>query len=284
MSELALRDGATRSPGRPAPGRPASGRPASGRPRSARVSALVMIGRSLRLSCRNTDALITALILPVMIMLLFVYLFGGAIHTGTAYVNYVVPGVLVLCAGFGSALTAVRVCDDMTGGIVDRFRSMDVGGTAFLAGQVAASAVRNAVSTVLVLGVALAIGFRPHAGAVGWLAAGGVLLAFIVAVSWLAALIGLAAGSPEAANGATFVVLFLPYASSGFVPIGTMPAWLRGFARDQPATPVIESLRAHLMGTPAGTSNWLALAWCGGILAVSAVAAAVLFQRRASGS
>jgi ABC-2 type transport system permease protein len=250
------------------------------RPLSPLSGGLVMIGRALRLSRRNVDALVTALVLPIMIMLLFVYLFGGAIHVGTAYVNYVVPGVLVLCAGFGSALTAVRVCDDMTGGIVDRFRSMNVGGVAFLAGHVVASAVRNAVSTVLVLGVALAIGFRPHADVAGWLVAIGVLLAFIVAISWLSAVIGLLAGSPDAANGATFLVLFLPYASSGFVPIDTMPTWLRGFASHQPATPVINSVRAHLMSTPAGSSTWQALAWCGGILAVSAAASAVAFQRR----
>jgi ABC-2 type transport system permease protein len=241
---------------------------------------LIMIGRALRLSSRNVEAMITALALPVMIMLLFVYLFGGAIHTGTAYVSYVVPGVLVLCAGFGSALTAVRVCEDMTGGIVDRLRSMDVGGVAFLTGHVVASAVRNAVSSVLVLGVAFAIGFRPHAGPLGWLIAAGVLMAFIVAISWLSAVIGLLAGSPEAASGATFVVLFLPYASSGFVPIDTMPTWLRGFAAHQPATPVIDSVRSHLLATPAGSSTWQALAWCAGILLVSATAAAITFQRR----
>ena len=243
---------------------------------------MVMTGRALRLNWRNIDALLTALILPVMMMLLFVYLFGGAIHVGTAYVNYVVPGVLVLCAGFGSALTAVRVCTDMTDGIVDRFRSMNIGGVAFLTGHVVASVVRNAISTGLVLGVAYAIGFRPHAGATGWLVAGGVLLAFILAISWLAAVIGLLAGSPDAANGATFAVLFLPYASSGFVPIATMPTWLRGFARHQPATPVIDSVRSHLMLLPAGNSTWIALAWCGGILAVSAAASAYLFQRRAA--
>ena len=243
---------------------------------------MVMTGRALRLNWRNIDALLTALILPVMLMLLFVYLFGGAIHVGTAYVNYVVPGVLVLCAGFGSALTAVRVCTDMTDGIVDRFRSMNIGGVAFLTGHVVASVVRNTISTLLVLGVAFAIGFRPHAGAAGWLVAGGVLLAFILAISWLSAVIGLLAGSPDAANGATFAVLFLPYASSGFVPIATMPTWLRGFARHQPATPVIDSVRSHLMSLPDGSSTWIALAWCGGILVVSAAASAYLFQRRAA--
>jgi ABC-2 type transport system permease protein len=246
------------------------------------TAPMIMTGRALRLNWRNVDALITALILPVMLMLLFVYLFGGAIHVGTAYVNYVVPGVLVLCAGFGSALTAVRVCTDMTDGIVDRLRSMNVGGVAFLTGHVVASLVRNTISTLLVLGVAFAIGFRPHAGVTGWLVATGVLLAFILAISWLSAVIGLLAGSPDAANGATFIVLFLPYASSGFVPIDTMPTWLRGFARNQPTTPVIDAVRAHLMSLPAGNSTWLALAWCGGILVVATAASAYLFQRRAA--
>jgi ABC-2 type transport system permease protein len=250
------------------------------------TAPMIMTGRALRLNWRNVDALITALILPVMLMLLFVYLFGGAIHVGTAYVNYVVPGVLVLCAGFGSALTAVRVGTDMTEGIVDRLRSMDVGGVAFLTGHVVASLVRNTISTLLVLGVAFAIGFRPHAGVTGWLVTAGVLLAFILAISWLSAVIGLLAGSPDAANGATFIVLFLPYASSGFVPISTMPTWLRGFARNQPDTPVIDAVRSHLMTShlmsPSGNSTWLALAWCGGILVVSAAVSAVLFQRRAA--
>ncbi len=129
-----------------------------------------MIGRSLRMSRRNVDALITSLMLPVMLMLLFVYLFGGAIQTGTRYVTYVVPGVLLLCAGFGASMTAVSVSHDMAEGIIDRFRSMDVGGTAVIAGHVVASVARNLVSTALVLGIAFAIGFRPHAGAGEWLA------------------------------------------------------------------------------------------------------------------
>jgi ABC-2 type transport system permease protein len=215
-----------------------------------------------------------------MLMLLFVYLFGGAIDTGTEYVTYVVPGVILLCAGFGSATTAVTVSQDMTGGIVDRFRSMDVGGAAILAGHVAASALRNAASTVLVFAVAFAIGFRPHAAPLDWLAAIGIVLAFVLAVSWLAAAIGLIAKSPEAANGFTFVIMFLPYASSAFVPVDTMPSWIQGFALHQPVTPVIESLRGLLLGTPVGSNPWTALAWCAGIMAVSVAAAGVLFRRR----
>jgi len=150
-----------------------------------------MAGRCLRLTRRNLEVLLTSLMLPVMLMLLFVYLFGGAIQTGTRYVTYVVPGVLLLCAGYGASLTAVSVSHDMAGGIIDRFRSMDVAGAAVLAGHVAASVARNAASTVLVFGVAFLIGFRPSAGPLDWLAAAGFLLLFILAVSWLSAAIGL---------------------------------------------------------------------------------------------
>jgi ABC-2 type transport system permease protein len=244
--------------------------------------SLTMVGRSLRLTMRTPDALLTSLMLPVMLMLLFVYLFGGAIQTGTRYVTYVVPGVLLLCAGFGAATTAVSVSQDMTGGIIDRFRSLDVAGASILAGHVAASVARNLASTVLVFGVAFLIGFRPDAQPLDWLAAGGVLLAFMLAISWLSAAVGLLARSPEAAGAFTFVMAFVPYPSSAFVPIDTMPSWLHGFAEHQPVTPVIETLRGLLLGTPVGTSAWLALAWCGAILAASVAVAGVLFRRRTS--
>lgn len=244
--------------------------------------SMTMVGRSLRLSRRNIEVLLTSLTLPVILMLMFVYLFGGAIETGTEYVSYVVPGVLVLCAGFGSATTAVSVSQDMTNGVMDRFRSLDVSGAAVLSGHVAASVVRNAASTVLVFGVAFLIGFRTDTDLFGWLAAGGILLLFILAISWLAALVGLLAKSPEAANGFTFFLMFLPYASSAFVPIDTMPAWLQGFSRHQPVTPVIESVRGLLAGTPVGNSPLLAIIWCVGILVVSAGLSAVVFRRRTS--
>jgi ABC-2 type transport system permease protein len=199
------------------------------RPRSSTVlgDAATMVGRSIRLSRRNLEVLLVSLMLPILLMLMFVYLFGGAIETGTAYVSYVVPGVLVLCAGFGSATTAVSVSQDMTNGIMDRFRSLDVSGAAVLSGHVAASVVRNAASTVLVFGLAFLIGFRSDASLLDWLAAGGILLMFILAISWLAAMVGLLARSPEAANGFTFFLMFLPYASSAFVPIDTCPAGSR---------------------------------------------------------
>jgi ABC-2 type transport system permease protein len=242
--------------------------------------ALTLSGRCLRLSRRNPEALLTALMLPVMLMLLFVYLFGGAIDTGTKYVTYVVPGLLLLCAGYGSSVTSVSVSADMAGGIVDRLRSLDVGGAAVLAGHVTASVVRNAVSTVVVLAVGIAIGFRPHASPLDWIGAAAVLGLFVLALSWLSAVIGLVARTPEGASGFTFFVMFLPYPSSAFVPVDTMPSWIQGVAAHQPVTPVIETIRSLLLGTPAGSSPWQALAWCAGILAASVAAAAVLFRRR----
>ena len=249
-------------------------------PPSSLTRSLTLAVRCLRLSRRNLDALLTSLMLPVILLLLFVYLFGGAIETGGEYVTYVVPGVLLLCAGFGSSLTSVSVSHDMTGGIIDRFRALDVPGAAILAGHVAASVARNAISTVLVFAVAFLIGFRPDAGVLDWLAAIGITFAFVVAISWLSAAIGLLARSPEAASGFTFVVMFLPYASSAFVPIDTMPSWIQGFARHQPITPTIESLRGLLLGQPVGNDPWIALAWCAGIVAASIAASGVLFRLR----
>ncbi len=244
--------------------------------------ALTLAGRCLRLSRRNPDALLTSLLLPVILMLIFVELFGGALSAGgrTSYATYVVPGVLVLCAGFGASITAVSVSQDMLGGLVDRLRSLDVGGAAVLAGHVVASVTRNAASTLLVIGVALLLGFHPHAGPLGWLAAAGILLLFVLAFSWLSAAIGLLTRSPEGASGFTFLVIFLPYPSSAFVPIASMPSWLRGFAEHQPATPVIETLRGLLLGTPVGTSPLRAVLWCGAILLLSVSVARVLFTRR----
>ncbi|MFD9084990.1 ABC transporter permease [Streptomyces erythrochromogenes] len=247
---------------------------------AAPVSALALAGRSLRISSRQPDALITALMLPVMLMLIFVYFFGGAIDTGTEYVTYVVPGAMLLCAGFGAAGTAVSVADDMRNGVIDRFRTLDIGGIPILAGHVTASVLRNLLSTTLVLTVALAIGFRPQAGPAAFLAAAGLLLAYITAISWLAATLGLLAKTPEAAGGFTFLMMFLPYPSSAFVPIETMPGWLHGFAEHQPLTPVIESLRALLLAQPAGSAPWTALTWCAGITAVAVTLAAVLFRSR----
>jgi ABC-2 type transport system permease protein len=218
--------------------------------------------------------------LPVILMLLFVYVFGGAMRTGTAYVDYVVPGLIVLCAGFGAGTTAVAVAQDMTNGIVDRFRSMPIAASSVVSGHVIASLMRNLLATILVVLVGMAVGWRPSGSVVDWLGALGLIVLFILAVSWLAAAVGLLAGSPETANSMTIVLMFLPYVSTAFVPVDTMPGWLRGFAEHQPMTPVIETLRGLWMGTPLDHQPVWAVAWCVGILAVAAVAAALLFSRR----
>lgn len=250
------------------------------RPSSPVRDATTLIARAMRLSRRNVEALIMALMLPVMLMLMFVYLFGGAIRVDTPYATYVVPGVILVCAGFGSATTAVVVGEDMKAGIIDRFRSLDIGGTAMVTGHVVASVVRNAIATTVVMGLGLAVGFRPHASPLQWLVVAGILLLFMTAISWLAAMVGMLTSSPEAANGATFVFLFLPYASSAFVPIATMPTWMHGFARDQPCTPIIEAIRSTLAGHPDAGSVTGAVVWCLVLFVVGVTGSVAAYHRR----
>jgi ABC-2 type transport system permease protein len=239
-----------------------------------------MIIRSLRVSLRNVDGLITALVLPVMLMLMFVYLFGGAIQVGTRYVDYVVPGVLVVCVGFGAGTTAVTVSADLAGGIIDRFRSLDVRPGSLLAGHVVASLARNLVSAAVALAVAFLIGYRSGADLAQWLQAAALLCLFVLAIAWLAAAIGIVVRSPEGAQGITFLIAFLPYPSSAFVPIHTMPSVLQGFARNQPVTAVIDSLRALLSGHAPGAAAWHAVLWSVAIAAVSVLVAGGLFRQR----
>ncbi|UPK75412.1 ABC transporter permease [Nocardioidaceae bacterium SCSIO 66511] len=248
----------------------------------ALTDSRVMIVRSLRHTARNLDMMLTAVMLPVVLMLLFVYVFGGAMNTGTEYVNYVVPGIILLCAGFGASSTATSVAGDMENGIIARFRSMPIASSSVLVGHVVASVVRNLVATTLVVGVAFAVGWRPQASLVEWVAAIGMVVLFVLAISWLAAGFGLLVKSVEAANAFTFVLMFLPYVSSAFVPTETMPSALHGFAEHQPVTPIIETLRGLWMGTPIGNDAWLALAWCAGILIASYLWAAWLFRRQTS--
>jgi ABC-2 type transport system permease protein len=241
-----------------------------------------LVGRALRLTLRNVDGLLTALMLPPMLMFMFVYFFGGAIHTGGSYIDYVVPGVLLVCVGFGAGTTAVSVAHDLSGAIVDRLRSMDVRGESLIAGHVAASVVRNLASAALAVAFAVAIGYRPHASAAHWLAALAILTLFVVAISWLAAAIAIVVRSPEAAQGITFVISFLPYPSSAFVPVSTMPSWLQPFAAHQPITETVDAIRMLLGGSgrALGSAAWTSIAWSGGIIAVSIVLSGVLFARR----
>jgi ABC-2 type transport system permease protein len=268
------------------------------RPAYAFTDTGVMIARSLRRSLRDPEAFITALALPVVLMLLFVYVFGGAFNagvhaagaatvgsTGGGYANYVVPGLIVLCAAYGAGTTAVAVATDMSTGIVDRFRSMPIAASTVLAGQIVASLARNLLATALVIGVGLAVGWRPTGGPLDWLAAAGLIVLFIAALSWLAACFGLVAGGPEAANGASFILMFIPYLSTAFVPADTMTRVLRPVAANQPFTPLIEAMRGLWMGhtstgVAVGHEALLAVLYFGIILILAASLASYLFRHR----
>jgi ABC-2 type transport system permease protein len=241
--------------------------------------SIALIGRSMRHSIRSVDALLTAVLLPVMLLLLFVYVFGGAIEADGRYVDYVVPGIVLLCAGFGAATTAVSVNADMTSGVIDRFRSMPIAASAPLTGHVVASVARNLVSIALVLGTALVVGFEPTAGPLEWLGVLGILLAFMTAVSWLAAAFGLLARSAESAGAFSFFVLFLPYVSSAFVPPESMPGALEAIAAHQPITAITETLRSLMYGMP-GDDAALAVGWCAALAVAGCAAATALSRRR----
>jgi ABC-2 type transport system permease protein len=247
---------------------------------SGRTSTFVFIVRSLRHTLRNVEALTMAIVLPVMLMLLFTFVFGGALEPGGKYVDYVVPGIILLCAGFGSASTAVDVADDMTNGIIERFRTMPLKSHGVITGHVTASLVRNLFATAVVIGVALLVGFRPTANPIEWLGALGLIALFILAITWLYAGVGLAANSTAAASGYGFALLFVPYLSSAFVPTDTMPGWLRPVAEHQPITPIIDTIRGLLTGTPIGENGVLAIGWCLLILIGSYIWGAWLFRRR----
>lgn len=239
----------------------------------------VFVRRSLLHSLRDGESLLMAVLLPVLLMLMFTWVFGGAIDPSGAYVDYVVPGIILICAGFGASSTGVYVAGDMRAGIIDRFRTMPLRAGAVLTGHVIASLLRNLLATGIVIGAGLLVGFRPTADLWGWLGAIGIIALWILAITYLFAAIGLAAGSPEGASGYGFILLFLPYLSSAFVPIATIPAWLQPIAEHQPVTPIIETLRALLTGV--GQAEWPAtLAWCFGGLALAGVLAVAVFGRR----
>lgn len=242
----------------------------------------VFIGRSLRHSLRDGEGLVMAIALPVLLMLLFTLVFGGAIQDDGSYIDYVVPGIVLLCSGFGAASVAVSVSRDMTAGAMRRFRSMPIVAAMSLAGHVVASLLRNLAATGVVIGVSLAVGFRPSASAVEGLVALGLVALWILAITTLFAFVGVVAGSPEAANAYGFGLLFLPYVSSAFVPVSTMPEWLQPIAAHQPITPLTESLRALLTGGDPGLQPLAALAWCIGIALGGVLLIAWRFPRTAA--
>jgi len=243
---------------------------------------LVLLGRGLRHVLRDPQQLFQAVSLPIIMLLLFRYLLGGAIQTGQTYVDYVVAGLLVISMAFNSTSTVIAVTDDMRNGIVERLRSMPILPGAVLVGHVISAVLRSFLSVAVMVLFGLVVGFRPHADFVDWLGALGILLLFITAVSWIAVLLGLIAKTPEGASGLGMILVFIPYASSALVPVSTMAPGLRTVVRYQPVTPVIDTVRALLTGTPLGNSGWIALVWWLVILAVAVPLALRRFKRRLS--
>lgn len=223
-----------------------------------------MLRRDFTHSKRNLMMTISGMAVPVFMMLLFVGVFGGAIGpgSGSSYVDYLTPGIIIMTAGAGSAATAIKVCQDMAEGIIARFRTMDIVRSSVLTGQVIGSVVRTLVSGVLVMGLALLLGFSPRAGFGDWLLVVGVYILLTFAVTWLAVAFGLKAKTVAGANSLSLIIQFLPFVSSAFVPTGSMSGPVRWFAENQPYTPVIETIRGLLMGTPIGNSAIIAIIWC----------------------
>jgi ABC transporter DrrB family efflux protein len=244
---------------------------------------LVMTERNLRQTTRIPELLVFSTIQPVMFVLLFRYVFGGAIHVGKgiSYVNFLMAGVFVQTVAFGATgPTGIGLADDLQKGLMDRFRSLPMSRMAVLLGRTLADLVRNVLTIVVMLVVGIAVGFSPQGSPLGWLAAVGLLLIFSFSFSWVGAAIGLAVRNPEAVQSAGLIWLFpLTFASSAFVPIATMPGWLRGFAENQPITETVDAVRAWGLGQPVGSSAWIALAWCAGVMVVAMPLAVRLYRR-----
>jgi ABC-2 type transport system permease protein len=241
----------------------------------------VLTGRTLRHVTRSVDTIITTAIMPIAMMLLFVYVFGGAIETGTDhYVDYLLPGILLITIASGVAYTAARLFGDLSSGIFERFQSMPIPRSSVLWAHVLTSLAANVVSLVIVVGVALLMGFRSGAGVAAWLAVAAILVLFTLAMTWIAVIAGLSAGTLEGAGAFSYPLIFLPFISSAFVPTDTMPGPVRVFAEHQPVTSIVNTLRALLAEQPVGHDVWTALGWCVGILVVAYVAAMVAYRRR----
>ncbi|RJX37932.1 ABC transporter permease [Paenibacillus pinisoli] len=242
----------------------------------------VMLGRSMRHVFRSMDTIITVCITPIAMMLLFVYVLGGAIQTGTDnYVNYLLPGILLIAIASGVSYTAYRLFLDKQRGIIERFHSMPIARSTVLWGHVLTSVVSNAISVAVIILVALLMGFRSSAGILSWLAVAGILALFTLALTWIAALAGLSAKTVEGASAFSYPLIFLPFISSAFVPTESMPTVVRVFAENQPVTSIVSAIRALLAEQPVGHEIWIALAWCLGILIVSYLFAMRAYKRKA---
>jgi ABC-2 type transport system permease protein len=243
----------------------------------------VLTARTLRHVTRSLDTIITTAITPIAMMLMFVYVFGGAIDTGSvSYVNYMLPGILLITVASGIAYTALRLFTDMQSGIFERFQSMPIARSGVLWAHVLTSLAANLVSLLVVVGVALLVGFRSAAGAPAWLAVAGILVLFTLALTWIAVIPGLTAKNADAAGAFAYPLIFLPFISSAFVPTDTMPGPVRAFAENQPVTSIVNTIRGLLTGQPVGSGIWTALAWCVGILVVAYVFAIFAYRRRIS--
>ena len=241
----------------------------------------VMLGRSLRHVTRSMDTIITVTIMPIAFMLLFVYVFGGAIRTGSGnYVNYLMPGILLIAIASGIAYTAVRLFTDLQSGIFERFHSMPIARSSVLWAHVLTSLVSNMISVVVIVGVGLLIGFRSSAGVLAWLAVAGILILFTLTLTWIAVIAGLSAKTAEGAGAFSYPIIFLPFISSAFVPTASMPPPVRAFAENQPVTSVVDTIRALFEQQPVGNDIWIALAWCVGILVVAYVVAMAAYRRK----
>jgi len=241
----------------------------------------VMLGRSMRHISRSMDTIITVTIMPIAMMLLFVYVLGGAIQTGTpSYLNYLLPGILLIAIANSAGYTSYRLFTDVQRGIFERFASMPIARSAALWGHVLTSLVSNVISLVVIILVALIMGFRSPAGLLSWLGVAGILALFTLALTWIAAIPGLSARSVDGAGIIAYPIHFLPLISSAFVPTRTMPPGVRDFAENQPVTKIVEAIRALLSGKPVGNDIWVALAWCVGIILMAYVFAMRAYKRR----
>lgn len=241
----------------------------------------VMLGRSMRHIFRSMDTIITVTIMPIAMMLLFVYVFGGAIQTGTSnYVNYLLPGILLIAIASGISYTALRLFTDVQRGIVERFRTMPIAPSTMLWGHVLTSLVSNAISVVVIILVALLMGFRSSAGILSWLTVIGILALFTLALTWVAVIPGLTAKSIDGATAFSYPIIFLPFISSAFVPTSSMPLPVRVFAENQPVTAIVGTIRALLYGQPVSHEIWAALAWCVSILVVAYIFAMRAYKKR----
>ena len=242
-----------------------------------------LTGRSLRHITRSPDTIITTTIMPIAFMLLFVYVFGGAISSGSdSYVNYLLPGILLITIASGISYTAFRLFLDMKSGIFERFQSMPIARSSVLWAHVLTSLVANLISVVVVVLVALLMGFHSGAGVLAWLAVAGILILFTLALTWIAVIPGLSAKSADGASAFAYPLIFLPFISSAFVPTDTMPGPVRAFAEYQPVTIIVNTIRDLFTQQPVGTDIWIALAWCAGILIVAYIFAMATYRRRIS--